>query len=229
MTQSLPRLIAPFSGEHYAALDRLSDLIAPPYDVISPADRAVLAARDPHNIVHVMLPEQGGDDRYTAAPPILDQWRRSGALTRQRDPAIYVLRQDFTTPDGRRHSRTGAFVALSAEPYETGRVRPHERTHSGPKADRLARLDATGTMLESIFVLAPDRSGELRTLISESAVAEPAARAELNGVDLALWRVTGRAAERIADSASSGPVYIADGHHRFETATAYRTRHQGAE
>jgi len=229
MTQSLPRLIAPFPGEHYAALDRLSDLIAPPYDVISPADRTVLAARDPHNIVHVMLPEQGAGDRYAQAAKILEQWRRSGALTRDRDPAVYVLRQSFSTPDGRQHDRTGAFVALAAEPYETGRVRPHERTHSGPKADRLALLEATQTMLESIFVLAPDRSGELRALIADVAAAEPLAAAELNGAALTLWRVTGQSAERIAESASRGPVYIADGHHRFETATAYRNRHPAAD
>src|ERR1043166_8746522 len=103
MTEDLPRLIAPFPGEHYAALDRLSDFIAPPYDVISPADRAALGARDPQNIVHVMLPEQGSGDRYAVAGKILEQWRHSGALVRERDPSIYVLRQAFSTPDGRRH------------------------------------------------------------------------------------------------------------------------------
>jgi uncharacterized protein (DUF1015 family) len=93
----------------------------------------------------------------------------------------------------------------------------------------LALMEATRTMLESIFVLAPDRSGELRALIAESTFPEPSATAALNGVDLILWRVTGKAAERIAESANGGPVYIADGHHRFETAVAYRTRHPAAD
>ena len=227
MTRNLPPLVSPIPAEHYAALDQLSDLIAPPYDVISPSERAALAARSPSNIVHVMLPQQDGD-RYAAAAERLDHWRRTGVLLREPGPSLHVLRQEFSTPGGRRHSRTGAFVGLAAEPYELGRVRPHERTHAGPKADRLALLEATRTVFESIFVLAPDRSGELQALLADVATGAPEARAELGGVGLTLWRVSGPPADAIA-AAAGGLLYIADGHHRFETAAAYRARNSKAD
>jgi uncharacterized protein (DUF1015 family) len=221
-------LVTPISGERYRALDRLSELIAPPYDVISPSDRSALAARHPHNIVHVMLPEANGD-RYTAAAKLLDQWRKEGVLQRDPEPAVYVLRQDFATPDGARYARTGVFVAVAAEPYAPGRVRPHEKTHAGPKADRLALMEATGTMLESIFLLAPDVSGQLRSLLQQATKSEPTVRADLGGVAISLWRVSGAAGEKIAAAAGSGALYIADGHHRYETAGAYRQRNARAE
>ena len=221
-------MVTPISGERYRALDRLSDLIAPPYDVISPGERSTLAQRHPHNIVHVMLPEASGN-RYAAAATLLEQWRKEGVLQRDAEPAVYVLRQEFATPDGARHARTGVFVAVAAEPYAPGRVRPHEKTHAGPKADRLALLEATGTMLESIFLLAPDPRGDLRSLLEAVTKVAPTVRAELSGVAIALWRITGVPAQKIAAAAGRGALYIADGHHRYETAGAYRQRNAGAE
>ncbi|HZE94471.1 MAG TPA: DUF1015 domain-containing protein, partial [Gemmatimonadales bacterium] len=154
-------LVAPFRGERFADVARLSRLIAPPYDVIDPAERARLAALDADNIVHVMLPEaapgQPDEDRYRAAAGLLAKWRRTGVLTRDREPVLYVLAQDFTLPGGEKCTRRGVFAAVAAEGYEPRRVRPHERTHAGPKADRLALLRATATNIESIFLLAPDR------------------------------------------------------------------------
>ncbi len=224
-----PPLVAPIAGERFAALDRLSDLIAPPYDVISPPERAAYAARHAQNIVHVMLPEGNGDERYASAARILEQWRKSGALVRDVEPAVYVLRQEFTTPDGCHHARTGVFGAVAAEPYAPGRVRPHEKTHAGPKADRLALIEATQTMVESIFLLAPDRGGALRKLLSETAGTEPTAKAELGGVAISLWRVSGAKGQAIADAAGKDALYIADGHHRFETAGAYRAKNPKAD
>lgn len=214
-------------AERYADLGHLSDLIAPPYDIISPGERALLAARSPHNIVHLIVPEQDGDP-YGNAARQLQQWRRDGILVPDSTPAAYVLRQDYSAPDGSRCSRTGVFLALAAEPYRLGRVRPHEHTHSGPKADRLALLEATATMLESIFVLARDKSGELRGLLAEAVSAPPLARAELAGVGLTIWRAQGKLADQIAVVAGRDPLYIADGHHRFETADAYRSRNPHA-
>jgi uncharacterized protein (DUF1015 family) len=209
-------------------MDRLSDLVAPPYDVISPAERATLAARDPRNIVHVMLPEANGD-RYKAAAATLEDWRRSKALLRDDAPSMYVFRQEFVTPAGARYARTGVFGALSAEPYSTRRVRPHEHTHAGPKADRLALIESTHTTIESIFVLSPDTSGELKRLLASASADKPFARGRLSNVEFTVWRVSGTKANEIAAAASAGPLYIADGHHRFETAGAYRTRNHAAE
>ncbi|HXF95359.1 MAG TPA: DUF1015 domain-containing protein [Gemmatimonadales bacterium] len=213
----MPDLLVPFRGERYRATARLSALIAPPYDVLSPAERARLAARDPENIVHLTLPEAG----YQQAAALLADWRRRGVLVRDPEPAVYVVAQEFTLPGGARRTRVGLFAALRAEPYEAGRVKPHERTHAAPKADRLALLRATETNLESIFVLAPDPDGALAGALAEVTRRPPAARAELDGVGIRLWIVTGAEGGRLAAFGSRHPVYIADGHHRYETAVAY--------
>jgi len=225
---SLPPLVAPIVAQRYAALDRLDSLIAPPYDVISPAERSVLAGQDARNIVHVMLPE-GNGDRYTNAARLLGEWRKGGTLIAESGQAVYVLRQEFSTPDGHKHARTGVFAGLAAEGYGPGRVRPHERTHAGPRADRLSLLSATRTVLESIFVLAPDRDGSLRALLRSAVKTPPLARAKLQGVDISFWRVKGDEANKIAVSAGSDRLYIADGHHRFETATAFREQVPSAD
>src|SRR5262245_55892011 len=160
-----PPLVAPFRGERYAEVDRLRFLIAPPYDVIDAAERARYAALDRDNIVHVMLPEAPpgtpDDDRYRVAADRLAAWRRDGVLRRDPHAVLYVLAQDFTLPTGERCTRRGVFAAVAAEGYEPRLIRPHERTHAGPKADRLALLRATATNIESIFLLAPDRDRAL--------------------------------------------------------------------
>jgi len=224
-------LLAPFRGERYAARDRLNALIAPPYDVISPDERARLAARDPHNIAHLILPQAAppASDPYAHAAALLADWRASKVLVRDPEPAVYVVAQEFTLPTGERRERIGMLAALRAEPYEKGRVRPHEKTHAGPKADRLALLRATRTFLESIFVLAPDPGGELAGGLAAVAKRPPSTRAELDGVRLRLWVVSGDDASRLSGLASRLPVYIADGHHRYETAIAYARENPAAE
>src|SRR2546421_11553597 len=170
-------LVAPFQGERYAAVDQLSRLIAPPYDVIDAAERAHLAALDEHNIVHVMLPEapdgRPPDTRYAMAAGLLAGWRNGGVRQRDPAPALYVLAQDFTRPTGERRTRCGVFAAVKAEGYEPRRIRPHEKTHAGPKADRLALLRATATNIESIFLLAPDRDRALANAIAAVTQGNP--------------------------------------------------------
>jgi len=222
-------LVSPFRGERYAAREKLSRLIAPPYDVIDADERARYAALDEHNIVHVMLPEAPlaapPDDRYRIAAGLLASWRARGVLTRDPEPALYVLAQDFTLPTGERCTRRGVFAAVKAEGYEPRRIRPHERTHAGPKADRLALLRATATNIESIFLLAPDRDRSLANVVAETTQAKPDATAELNGVGIRFW--TARDPSRFPFP--DGPLYIADGHHRYETASAYAQENPAAD
>jgi uncharacterized protein (DUF1015 family) len=222
-------LVAPFQGERYATVERLSRLIAPPYDVIDPAERARYAALDGDNIVHVMLPEappgRPEDDRYRAAAERLAAWRRNGVLVRDPQPALYVLAQDFTLPTGERRTRRGVFAAVSAEGYEPRRVRPHEKTHAGPKADRLALMRATATNIESIFLLAPDHDRALAKAVADVAQGAPDATAELNGVGIRLWIVHDPSPFPLPSS----PLYIADGHHRYETASAYAQENPAAD
>jgi uncharacterized protein (DUF1015 family) len=222
-------LVAPFRAERYADLAKLSDLIAPPYDVISDQDRAALAERDAHNIVHLILPEAGETDRYTHAKALLDCWRADGTLVPDGDPAVYVVQQSFATPTGELSTRTGVIAAVAAEPFANGRVKPHEKTHEGPKEDRLALMRATDAMFESLFMFARDESGNLFALLAASTSQPPTGTAKLNEVNIAFWRVTGGEATAISQAAGEAPLYIADGHHRFETTVAYREEAPGVE
>jgi len=225
-------LVTSFTGERYTDGAKLSTLIAPPYDVISPEQRKRYAALDAHNIVHLILPEAPvREERYQHAAALLAEWRAQRVLSRDGEPAVYVVAQVFTTPDGRRLARTGMFGAVAAEPYEGGRVRPHERTHAAPKQDRLALLRATRTSLESILLIAPDADGALHAALAAVAggARSPTATAELEGVQISLWVVTGDDAGRLAASAGRSSLYIADGHHRFETAVAYARENRAAD
>jgi len=221
----LPPLVAPFRGERYAAKE-VSALIAPPYDVISSEDRARFAAQDPHNIVHLILPEApsgrgGTGDRYAQAATLLKTWREKGVVRPDAADSVYVVAQDYAVPSGERRTRIGMLAAVRAEPFETRRVRPHEQTHSAPKADRLALLRATAANLESIFLLAPDPDRLLAQALVKRASGVPAGRAELDGVGIRLWVVSGDEAAELARLAGRAQLYIADGHHRYETAAAY--------
>jgi uncharacterized protein (DUF1015 family) len=226
----LPPLVVPFRGERYAARDRLGALLAPPYDVLSRAERARYAAGDPHNIVHLMLPEAPpGGDRYAHAAALLATWRDAKVLQPDRGASVYVVAQDYALPSGERRTRVGMLAAVRAEPFASRRVRPHERTHAAPKADRLALLRATKTNVESIFLLAPDPDRALAQALTKAASGVPAARAELDGIAIRQWVVSGERAQELAGLASRAQLYIADGHHRYETAVAYAGEHPEAD
>src|SRR5215208_5780129 len=146
----------------------LEDLIAPPYDVIDDELRAELVARSPHNVVEIDLPES-----YEGAAETLAEWRGHGVLTQEDEPAIWVLRQDYTAPDGSTRTRSGFFARVRVEDYGAGRIRPHERTHPGPKEDRLRLTRATRTNLSPIFSLFPDAGGAATETLSQVTSEEP--------------------------------------------------------
>ena len=186
-------------------------VVAPPYDVISAGERERYLALDPHNVVHLTLPDSEEEAGRTLA-----QWRADGVLVEDDEPALWALTQDFVGPDGVARTRTGVVASLRLEPYEARVVLPHERTHSGPKEGRLRLLRATHTELEPIFLL---HRGS--TLLE--AVGEPTLEAAEGSVTTRLWRVTDP--ERIAAvEAALAPqrLLIADGHHRYETALAFQ-------
>jgi uncharacterized protein (DUF1015 family) len=197
------------------------DVIAPPYDVIDAELRAELAARSPFNVVEIDLPE--GDDPYMHARDTLDAWRQQGVLTREREPALWVLEQEYTAPDGSQRTRRGFFARVRVEDYGAGRIRPHERTHPGPKEDRLRLTRATRANLSPIFSLFPDPEGAASEAIAAAAGGEPFAEAtDLDGTKNTLWRV----ADPDAIASLQAPLLdaellIADGHHRYETARVY--------
>ena len=147
--------IRPLRALHYdPARDPLQDVVAPPYDVIDDEQRAALQARSPHNVVAIDLPQ--GDDPYAAAAETFAAWKREGVLAQDDDDAFWVLTQDYDAPDGARRTRSGFFARVRVEDYGPGRIRPHERTHPGPKEDRLRLTRATKANLSPIFSLYSD-------------------------------------------------------------------------
>jgi uncharacterized protein (DUF1015 family) len=196
----------------------LGDLIAPPYDVIDERMRAQLAGRSPYNVVELDLPQS-----YESAAEKLSEWREKGVLVQEDEPAMWALRQDYTAPDGSARIRTGFFARVRVEEYGAGRIRPHERTHPGPKEDRLKLTRATRANLSPIFSLFPDASGAARETLAQATQAEVFAEvADHEGTRNTLWRVA--APERIAalqSALADAELLIADGHHRYETARVY--------
>jgi uncharacterized protein (DUF1015 family) len=202
----------------------LDDVIAPPYDVIDDELRAQLLARSPHNVVEIDLPvDPGGSDRYEHAAATLSDWRESGAVVQEDEPAFWVLDQEYAAPDGSQRRRRGFFARVRIEDYGAGRIRAHERTHPGPKEDRLALTRATRANLSPIFSLFPDPSGAAAQALEEAARPEPwATTTDHEGTRNSVWRVADRdqiAALQVA--LADAELLIADGHHRYETARVY--------
>src|SRR5215210_3072833 len=144
----------------------LGAVAAPPYDVIDAEQRSVLAARSPYNVVHIDLPE-AEPDPYAHAAELLERWQAEGALVRDDEPALWVIDQEYTGPDGRRLTRRGFFARVRVEEYGAGRIRPHERTHPGPREDRLRLTRATQANLSPIFSLYSDPGGAAWGAVAE--------------------------------------------------------------
>jgi uncharacterized protein (DUF1015 family) len=196
--------VRPFKALRYAG-GPLDKLVAPPYDVISDEQRAGYLARDPHNVVHLTLP-----DSPEQAAADLAAWREEGAVVED-EPAFWWVAQDYVGPDGVARTREGFAASVEAKPYAAGEVLPHERTHAGPKEGRLRVLRETRTQLEPIFLLYD----------AEPPVARPGGEPDMDveegGVRTRLWRIPATDAVEIAT-----PLLIADGHHRYETAVTFR-------
>src|SRR5581483_388308 len=205
-------VVRPFTALRYdpAVVGPLDPLVAPPYDVISEEARHEYLARSPYNVVHLTLP----DSPETAARD-LAAWRAEGVL-REDEPGFWWVAQDYTGPDGVARTREGFAASVPVTPYEDGEVLPHERTHAGPKEDRLRLLRATRTQLEPIFLLydAP--------AVLPRPAGDPQMDVEEGGVRTRVWHVPGSELE------IDTPLLIADGHHRYETAVAYREEHPEA-
>ncbi len=213
----------------------LAAVVAPPYDVISPARRAVLAGRDPRNVVRIDLPIDADgaadpDDRYRQAARIFNGWRSDGTLAKDRQPALYVYEQAYAVPgSGARRVQRGFYGRLRLEQFgPEGGILPHERTMSGPKEDRHKLMRATGANLSGIMGLYADRTGTAAAILAAATGSTPLADAtDDDGVRNRLWSLpdggeTAAAVEALRAAAGGGPITIADGHHRYETALRYR-------
>jgi uncharacterized protein (DUF1015 family) len=222
--------VRPFRGLRYR-LDRpeaAADVIAPPYDVISPAEQEALHARHPHNVVRLELPRDlPGDDaeenRYTRAAGLFRDWLSSGALLREPQPALYVYGQRYEG-EGGKQERLGLLAALKIEPYEAGVILPHEQTFPKHKEDRFQMLSAAGAQFSPIFGLYSAPEARVRAGLDRIAAGAPAAVAvDREGVEHRLWPVSdGEFIAWLGRVFEGKQVFIADGHHRYETALRYR-------
>ena len=216
--------IQPLRALHYdpAKTGGLQDVVAPPYDVIDAERRAALIAASPYNVVAIDLPQ--GSDPYEDAARQLAAWRAEGIVVQDDAPALWALEQDYTGPDGQARTRRGFLARVRVEDYGAGHIRPHERTHPGPKEDRLRLTRATRANLSPIFSLFSDPDGSAwGALAGAVSGAEPwAETTDPDGTRNRLWRVGDAAAiATVARTLSGVELLIADGHHRYETARVY--------
>lgn len=227
--------IRPFRGLRYNP-DKfcdLSDVITMPYDRIHAAEQAQYYELSPYSYAHIIQGKHTPDDNdennvYTRARGYMLNWLAEEVFIRDPEPALYVLEQTFTTPDGVEHTRRGLMAALELTRFDEGVVLPHEHTLSGPKVDRLNLTHATQTAWGHIFMLYPDETGAVNTLLQpfldshmpallREKVIEP-------DVEQAFWVINDPALIEavVAEMATKQPLIIADGHHRYETALNYR-------
>ena len=225
--------VEPLNALHYdlEKVGGLQPVAAPPYDVIDAALRAELLGQSPYNVVEVDLPQNGGDP-YAHAAAVLKRWNDEGIVVRDEQPALWALAQDYTGPDGARRTRHGVFARVRVEDYGPGRIRPHERTHPGPKEDRLRLTRATQG--EPLADLQPLRRPVQRRLGRARSRTSTASRGARSPTPTAPSTSSGGSTTRRRSTPSrqalnGTELLIADGHHRYETARVYQQEQPSAD
>ncbi len=231
--------VRPFAGTRYNPEHvKLGGVLAPPYDVISDERREELYGRDMRSIVRIdyglRYPDDidGVRDTYTRAELFLRSWLELGVLVRDDPPGFYVVDHLFHDPGGGERRRRGLLATVAAVPWEDSDLRPHERTLSGPKADRLALMRATHTQTSPVFAIWKHAKG-FDEILARSATGSALLGGRIDGEvaseKLLLWRVSERTeVDAIIDALRGASLYIADGHHRYETAVAYAQERRAA-
>jgi len=199
----------------------IAGVVAPPYDVISPDQMHSLHDKNPYNVVRLILGRE--EDRYSSAAKYSEVWKREGVLVTDETESIYVLSQTFELSNGKKCERRGFVAACRLEDLGRGSIIPHEKTLSKPKEDRFRLFQATGAMFSQIFCLYSDPSSRLNGIINDVAGRRAEIDIEFDAVRHRLWKIRNRSdIFCIEDFLRSQKVYIADGHHRYETALVYR-------
>ena len=211
--------VRPFRALGYTpAAGPLGDLVAPPYDVISPEERRLYLAASPYNAVRLILPEVS----YDEVGGLIAAWTAKGVLGTAGEPVLIAWTQTFTLDDGVERERRTILAAVGLEPYERRVVRPHERTHAGPKEDRLRLTRAVRANLSPVFGLYPDPAQSAWAALAPDRPPD-AELTDRDGTVHRVWRVADPAVHAaVAEAMRDRWILIADGHHRYETALAYR-------
>ncbi len=223
--------IVPFRGIRYTASRGrpLGQLLAPPYDQISPEQRDELLRRSPTNVVHITLgDDRAGDtpaaNKYTRAAEAWNAWQANGTLAQDPVAAIYPLEQGFIAPDGRNLTRRGFIAAVRLHEFSEGIIVPHEKTLVGPKADRLANMQTVKANVSPLLGLYADDLGATAAGLGQAMLGEPVAETDSDdGVHHRVWRAEDPAlVASLQELVRNKRIIIADGHHRYETALLYR-------
>lgn len=196
--------------------------VCPPYDIVSDAEYATLCEENPYNLIRLELPA-GGEDRYANAGRLLDDWLREGVLAQEETPAIYLYREAFTVA-GKRYAFDGLVCLVKLHPFSDRVVLPHEETLSKAKEDRFRLMQATGCNFSSVYALYGDPGGSVREVIRASRELPVLTEfTDAEGVTHSLRRIgDGKTIDRLVASFADKQLFIADGHHRYETALRYR-------
>jgi uncharacterized protein (DUF1015 family) len=222
--------ISPFAAYRYTAkAGRLQDLVTQPYDKITPEMQARYLARSPYNLVRIILGERfpadnDRDNVYTRAQQYLNDWIRTGILAPDAEPSVYAYSQKFTPPDSDASLVRKGFIALGdVEDYAAGVVHRHEETLAGPKKDRLELLRATRAHFGQIFMLYPDPDLAIERLLDSASASDAAEITDEYGTAHRVSRISDARVTACVQQLMSGKkLLIADGHHRYETALAFR-------
>jgi len=216
-------IVRPFKGVRYN-LEKvlLKQVTAPPYDVISPEFKEELKERCPYNVVKLDLPD-GEEDKYKNAGKLYEEWLHDKVLVKDDKPGFYVYEQIYTY-EGREYVRTGFVGLLKLEELGKGAVYPHEKTLSGPKKDRFELMKSTETNLSQIFGLYMDKESKMNAFFNDTKKVMPIASAvDDEGVKNTIWYVNDpELIEEVETFMKDKAIYIADGHHRYETALNYK-------
>jgi uncharacterized protein (DUF1015 family) len=215
-------IIRPFRGIRYnQSKVTINTVVAPPYDVISPEQQNQLYAKDPHNVVRLILGRE--EDRYSASAKAFGEWQEKSVLQRDSSPTIYALVQTFKTTTGQTIQRKGFIALCHLEEFEKGIVLPHEKTLSKAKEDRFKLFKATNSNFSQIFSLYSDPAKKIDSLFATAHSGAPAIDVTFEEVRNQVWTITDeRQVQAVAREMEPKQVLIADGHHRYETALAYR-------
>jgi uncharacterized protein (DUF1015 family) len=228
--------VTPFRGLRYGDTIDMDAVVAPPYDVLTAAQADALLRRSPHNALHVDLPVRPGQERraaaYASAAATFRRWQADGTLLRDSEPCVYLVDQAYRGPDGRERTRRGFIARLKLADPEDRVVLAHEKTHAGPKMDRLDLYRAAHADVSQIFLLYPDESGavaaELASAAGEATDGDTRVAHDRDGNTHRITPVRGAHARRLTGLLGDQTLYIADGHHRYETALAYRDERRAA-
>ena len=223
-------ILAPFRGIFYnqEEIQDLSQVVTPPYDVITKGEQEEFYRRHPYNVIRLVLGKDlpGDSDeknKYTRAADYLRKWYGKGILKEDLQPSIYYYQQEFFVKEKQRMRRNGFFALIKLEDFNSGVVLPHEKTMKGPKADRLRLMEACTANLSPIFSLYSDPERKIDGVLEEQRITPPFINfVDENGSAHQLWKINDMDIIReVAKEVEGNSLYIADGHHRYETALNY--------